>query len=138
MVLTIDIVRTSSVDVAFVDYDGVRFHMSTPEKKTVLLLSMHIRCWDELVSYGALDILAREYGSLLRQTTEPDYNVSLEIDLEQIPTTPGAHHATAISLDHCFTDQAQRSKNRSLNPSLCSSEMPWLHRLSEDFRSRSL
>lgn len=77
------------MDVAFVDYDGVRFHLSTPEKKTVLLLSMHIRCWDELVNYGALDILAREYSSLLRPTAEPDYNVSLEIDLEQIPTAPG-------------------------------------------------
>jgi actin related protein 2/3 complex, subunit 2 len=64
--------------------------MSTPEKKSQILLSMHIRCWDELVGYGALDILSREYGSLLRQTAEAEYNVSLEIDLEQIPTAPGA------------------------------------------------
>ncbi|THU99097.1 arp2/3 complex 34 kDa subunit [Dendrothele bispora CBS 962.96] len=80
------IIKPSSLDVSFVDYDGVRFHMSTPEKKTALLLSMHIRCWDQLVQYGALDVLKREYGSLLKPSAEPEYNVSLEIDLEQVPS----------------------------------------------------
>ncbi|KAJ7245163.1 actin-related protein ARPC2 [Mycena haematopus] len=79
------IIKPSSVDVQFVDYDGVRFHLSTPERKTLLLLSMHIRCWDELVQYGALDVLQREYGSLLQPQSEPEYNVSLAIDLEQLP-----------------------------------------------------
>jgi hypothetical protein len=51
---------------------------------------MHIRCWDELVKYGAVDVLKREYGSLLATQPEPEYNVSLEIDLEQIPADPGA------------------------------------------------
>ena len=73
----------------FVDYDNVRFHLSTPDRKTVLLLSMHIRCWDELVKYGALDVLKREYGSLLSSQVESEYNVSLEIDLEQAPADPG-------------------------------------------------
>lgn len=82
--------RPGSLDVVFVDYDNVRFHLSTPERKTVLLLSMNIRCWDELVQYGALDILRREYGSLLSSKVEPDYNVSLEVDLEQAPAEPGA------------------------------------------------
>jgi len=80
------IARPSSLDVQFVDFDGVRFHMSTPERKTSLLLSMHIRCWDELVNYGALDILQRDYGALLSAQPEPEYNVSLVIDLEQVPT----------------------------------------------------
>lgn len=79
------------MDVQFVDYDGVRLRISTPDKKTVILLSMNIRCWEELVGYGALDILKREYGALLRDQAEPDYNVSLEIDLEQIPQDAGAH-----------------------------------------------
>lgn len=73
----------------FVDFDGVRFHLSTPERKTGLLLSMNIRCWEELVQYGALDILQREYGGLLMPTVEPDYNVSLQIDLEQLPADQG-------------------------------------------------
>lgn len=50
---------------------------------------MNIRCWEELVQYGALEVLQREYGSLLSNQTEPDYNVSLQIDLEQVPTDQG-------------------------------------------------
>ena len=83
------ICRPSSLDVSFVDYDGVRFRMSTPERKTTLLLSMHIRCWDELVRYGALSILQREYGSLLQAQPEDDHHVSLLIDLDKVPTGPG-------------------------------------------------
>jgi len=79
--------------VQFVDYDGVRFHLSTPERKTLLLLSMNIRCWDELTKYGANDVLKREYGSLMKTQAEPDYNVSLEIDLEKIPTEDDARDA---------------------------------------------
>ena len=41
---------------------------------------MHVRCWDELAQYGAVDVLRREYGALLKNEAEPDYNVSLEID----------------------------------------------------------
>jgi len=77
--------KPSSLDVQFVDYDGVRFHLSTPDRKTALLLSMHIRCWDELVQYGALEVLQREYGSLVQAQTEPEYNISIEIDLEKAP-----------------------------------------------------
>ncbi|KJA28199.1 hypothetical protein HYPSUDRAFT_178487 [Hypholoma sublateritium FD-334 SS-4] len=90
--------KPSSLDVVFVDYDNVRFHLSTPDRKTVLLLSMHIRCWDELVKYGALDVLQREYGSLLSNQVEPEYNVSLEIDLEQVPADPEAREAFVMSL----------------------------------------
>ncbi|KAH9941362.1 actin-like protein ARPC2 [Amylocystis lapponica] len=78
-------VKPSSLDVQFVDFDGVRFHLSTPSSKTVLLLSMNIRCWDELVKYGVHDLLQREYGTLVKAQAEPDYHVSLEIDLEQVP-----------------------------------------------------
>ena len=73
----------------FVDFDGVRFHLSTLERKTALLLSMHIRCWDELVRYGALDIIRREYGSLVQAQPESDYNISLLIDLETAPPEGG-------------------------------------------------
>ena len=51
---------------------------------------MHIRCWSELAQYGALDILSREYGALLAPQPEPEYNVSLEIDLTQAPPEGGA------------------------------------------------
>ncbi|TRM65323.1 Arp2/3 complex, 34 kd subunit p34-Arc-domain-containing protein [Schizophyllum amplum] len=92
------LVKPSSLDVSFVDFDGVRFHLGTPDsaRKTLLQLSMSIHCWSELVQYGALDILKREYGALLQDSsaTSPEYNVSLLIDLEQIPT--GAEERAAF------------------------------------------
>ena len=81
--------RPSSLDVQFVDFDGVRFRITTPEKKTQLVLSMSIRCWPELVRYGALDSLKHEYGAIVRATPEPDYDVSLDIDLETAPSEGG-------------------------------------------------
>jgi actin related protein 2/3 complex subunit 2 len=90
--------RPSSLDVQFVDFDNVRFHLSTPDRKTQLLLSMNIRCWDELAQYGAVDVLRREYGPLYLATPEPDYHVSLTIDLEQIPPEGGTYSVTTMSV----------------------------------------
>ncbi|KAG5647910.1 hypothetical protein DXG03_007834 [Asterophora parasitica] len=59
---------------------------------------MHIRCWDELVQYGALDILKREYGDLVAAQPEQEYNVSLVIDLEQVPTDSEARDAFVTSI----------------------------------------
>jgi actin related protein 2/3 complex, subunit 2 len=50
---------------------------------------MHIRCWAELVRHGANDVLKREYGTLMKGQAEPEYNVTLEIDLEQVPAEGG-------------------------------------------------
>lgn len=72
------------------DFDGVRFHLSTPERKTCLLLSMSIRCWDELVKYGVNSVLQRAYGDRVSPQPEPEYNISLILDLEQFPSEGGA------------------------------------------------
>lgn len=74
---------------SFVDFDGVRFKISTPEKKTGLLVSMSIRCWEELVQYGATEILQREYGSYIAPQPEEGFNFSLNFDLEAIPPPGG-------------------------------------------------
>lgn len=50
---------------------------------------MSVRCWDELVGYGVHNILKREYGDKVRAQPEPEYNVSLELDLEQFPPEGG-------------------------------------------------
>ena len=89
--------RPGSIDVAFVDFDGVRFHLSTPTSKAILLLSMNIRCWDELVKYGVFDLLKREYGDRLQSQPESDYNVSLEYEIESIPPPGGL----SFPLLHC-------------------------------------
>ncbi|KIJ30338.1 hypothetical protein M422DRAFT_36626 [Sphaerobolus stellatus SS14] len=92
--------KPSSIDVQFVDFDGVRFHMHTPdrERKSLVQLSMSIRCWDELAKYGANDILQREYGQYLSSAPEQQYNVSLDIDVEQFPAEEEARTAVIRSL----------------------------------------
>lgn len=45
---------------------------------------MDIPCWAELVQYGAMEVIEREYGAYLYDT-EQDYAISLLIDTENIP-----------------------------------------------------
>ena len=84
---------------------------------------MNIRCWDELVQYGALEVLQREYGPLLSNQTEPDYNVSLRIDLEQAPVDQGRQLGcvSASHIDLNIDQSLERhlfSRLRSLNGTL--------------------
>ena len=66
--------KPSSLDQLFTDFDGVAYRLSTPEKanRGIIILSMSMRqtCWDELVAYGALDALRREYGEYLLSEVE--------------------------------------------------------------------
>jgi actin related protein 2/3 complex subunit 2 len=93
--------RPSRADIQFVDFDSVRFHVSTPDSKTVVLLSMAIQCWPDLAKYGARESLEKEYaGYILPESeTEAEYNVSLSIDLERIPASAG-ESAFCASLSH--------------------------------------
>jgi actin related protein 2/3 complex, subunit 2 len=66
------------------DFDGVIFHISTPESKTKILISLQIRCYKDLVRYGAEQVLQREYGSYV-VSPEPGFDFSIQIDLESLP-----------------------------------------------------
>lgn len=79
----------------FVDFDGVRFRLSTPTSKEIIVLSMNIRCWDELAKYGVTDVLQREYGSRVMPQPEADYHVSLEYAIDSIPP-PGEERDALI------------------------------------------
>lgn len=86
--------RPSAVDQAFVDFDAVRYHLSTPDpkQKTVLLLSMDVRCWADLKQHGADAVMQREYAQFLlpQAETEAEYSVSLRIDIAALPESQGA------------------------------------------------
>ncbi len=62
---------------------------------------MHIRCWDELVRYGALNVLKREYGSLVQAQPESEYNISLLIDLETAPPEGGGCLFKVLDCSNC-------------------------------------
>jgi actin related protein 2/3 complex subunit 2 len=71
------------------DFDGVTYHISTPETKNVIHISLGWACTAELFSFGAKEVLKREYGDLLLDTPEHGYDVTLSIDLEKVSTEPG-------------------------------------------------
>ena len=71
------------------DFDGVTFHLSTPETKSKILISIAVKCFKELLQYGAQEVLEREYGPYIAPP-EAGYDFSVLIDLQQLPEDAGA------------------------------------------------
>ena len=78
-----------SIDQVVSDFDGVTYHLSTPESKTKILISINVRCFKELVQYGAQDVLEREYGPYI-VAPESGYDFSIQLDLENLPADQGS------------------------------------------------
>ncbi|KAI5799153.1 Arp2/3 complex, 34 kd subunit p34-Arc-domain-containing protein [Peziza echinospora] len=74
----------ANIDQIVSDFDGVTFHISTPESKTKILVSINVKCFADLAKYGANDVLSREYGPYVT-TPEAGYNFSILLDLENLP-----------------------------------------------------
>lgn len=77
-----------SVDQVVSDFDGVTFHLSTPETKSKILVSLSVKCYNELLQYGAQEVLEREYGPYI-VSPEAGYDFSVLIDLESLPDDLG-------------------------------------------------
>lgn len=86
-----------SIDQVVSDFDGVTFHLSTPESKTKILISINVKCFKDLVQYGAQEVLQREYGSYI-VNPEPGYDFSVEIDLENLPAEEEARQELIMRL----------------------------------------
>jgi hypothetical protein len=56
--------------------------------KTKILISISIKCYQDLLQHGAEEVLKREYGSYITET-EQGYNFSILIDLTALPEDPG-------------------------------------------------
>lgn len=68
------------------------FHISTPESKSKIQISILLRCFDDLVKYGAKEVLEREYGPYIVEP-EPGFQFSIVVDLDQLPEEPEARAA---------------------------------------------
>lgn len=86
-----------SIDQVVSDFDGVTFHLSTPESKTKILISINVKCFKDLVQYGAQSVLEREYGPYI-VNSEPGYDFSVEIDLENLPAEEEARQELIMRL----------------------------------------
>ena len=77
-----------SIDQVVSDFDGVTYHISTLESKTKILISISVKCFQELLQYGAQEVLQREYGSYAVEP-EQGYDFSVLVDLENLPAEQG-------------------------------------------------
>lgn len=77
-----------NIDQTVSDFDGVTFHISTPESKTKIVVSIQVKCYNELLKYGAQQVLEREYGPYV-VAPESGYNFSVQVDLESLPEDKG-------------------------------------------------
>ncbi|XP_037089958.1 actin-related protein 2/3 complex subunit 2-like [Pollicipes pollicipes] len=79
-------VKHESIDVTLADFDGVLFHISNPNgDKTKVRVSISLKFYKDLQEHGADALLRKVYGELIT-ATEEGYNVSLLVDLENIPS----------------------------------------------------
>ncbi|XP_021914451.1 probable actin-related protein 2/3 complex subunit 2 isoform X1 [Zootermopsis nevadensis] len=77
--------KPESIDIIIADFDGVLFHISNVGgDKTKVRISISLKFYKELQEHGADELLKKEYGSFLTQV-EDGYNVSVLIDLENVP-----------------------------------------------------
>jgi len=77
--------KADSVDIKVADFDGALYHVSNPDgDKTKIMVSISLKFYSELSKYGADDLIKSIYGDYLTEP-ERDYNVSILIDLANLP-----------------------------------------------------
>lgn len=121
-----------------VDFDGVQYHISTPDSKSVLHISLQWLCYKELAQYGAQEVLSREYGSYLQSTAQQGYDLTLVIDLDQSPDEALItkvpllkRNLLAAPFERAFAEQTEFEKQN--NPDLpFSSELMAVHYREEE------
>ena len=78
--------KLEPLSINLADFDGVLYHISTPNNdKTKVQISISLKFYKELQSHGADELLRRVYGDLLLPTPEEGYDVSVQMDLGNIP-----------------------------------------------------
>ncbi|CCX33961.1 Arp2/3 complex, 34 kd subunit p34-Arc-domain-containing protein [Pyronema domesticum] len=112
-------VKPAAIDQIISDFDGVTYHIFTPEVKTKILISISIKCYQDLLQHGAEEVLKREYGSYITET-EQGYNFSILIDLTALPEDPEERNdlITRVSLLRRHTMAAPFEKAISIQQSL--------------------
>merc|ERR1712141_530621 len=93
------------------DFDGVLYQISTPkDDKTKVIISISLKFYKELQSHGADEMLRKIYGDLLMSTPEDGFDVSVCLDLGDIPNDWEEKWMTAVGRikRNCFAAVFQR------------------------------
>lgn len=83
---------SKSLDRIITDFDFTTYHISTLEDRNLLLISIYVKCWDDLVNYGVVKYLNSKYSkfssSFLTVLTggdiEAGYNYSLVLNTTEL------------------------------------------------------
>lgn len=84
--------QLKSLDRIISDFDFTNIHISTfPDDKEMLLISVYLQCWNDLVKYGVADYLDSKYSKyseylaiLSGNDTEAGYNYSLALNVSAL------------------------------------------------------
>lgn len=86
--------QLKSLDRIVSDFDFTNYHISSiTDDKTVLLISIYLQCWNDLVKYGVNEHLAKKYSEFSSCLTilpadqiEAGYNYSFVLNTAQLET----------------------------------------------------
>eukprot|EP00093_Oithona_nana_P004161 04161.XXX_146596_145616_1 [CDS] Oithona nana genome sequencing. len=79
-------VKLEPLSINLADFDGVLYQISTPkDDKSKVTISISLKFYKELQSHGADEMLRKIYGELLMSSPEDGFDVSLQIDLSNVP-----------------------------------------------------
>jgi len=91
------------LDVTLADFDGVSFHVSTPnaEARNIVNVSLAWAAANDLLNNGAHEYLKKIYGPLLQSHPEEGFNLTLQLDLDHLPEDgPKLCHKVALLKRH--------------------------------------
>jgi len=83
--------KPEALQVTLADFDGVLYKISNPEtgdkaERSKLNVSVALKFYKELQRHGADEVLKREYGSMLLDKPEDGFDVTVQVDLNNIPS----------------------------------------------------
>jgi len=110
--------KPESLEITIADFDGVLFHISTPDAKTQIRLSLSWPCYKELKACGVENILKREYGDMVA-SPEQGYDATLLINTESVSNKDELikklalfkRNVFAAPFEHCFREQQAGKKS---------------------------
>ncbi|KAI9218983.1 arp2/3 complex [Blastocladiella britannica] len=113
--------HSDSLSVRIADFDGAAYQVGTvADAKHCLTVSLSLRCYPDLLQYGATDVLRTVFGSWLQAQPEQGYDVTLLLDMPAIAADPDAvqrlltdvpllkRHAMAAPFLTAFAAQANK------------------------------
>jgi len=78
--------KLEPVDVNLVDFNGIQYHIYSPDDDNlnILKVAMKMKWFNELVRYGAMDLLQKEFADLIC-TPDDGWDFTLKIDTAACP-----------------------------------------------------